>query len=420
MLRNRNFVLLWLAQCVSAAGDTFSFLAIAIRIDNIYADPGSSARALSLVLIAYALPVLIIGIFAGTLVDRWDRKWVMIGSDLARAALAPAFLFLKTSADLPLAVGAAFLLAATSVFFYPARTALLPVIVEKDQLMTANGWMQVGNTIARLSGPILAGIVVARWGTNIAFWVDAASYLISAAFVIGIVGVTTRIVAGMDQKRSAWKDLAEGIRFALSSRLIKGITFGIAVGMLGLGALNVLFVPFLRHIFGVSAEALGGIQAAQGAGMLIGGLILGSLGRKLSPLSVAIAGMILLGLGVGLFGLAPVYSVALIAAPIIGFSIAPINASLQTLLQRGVPQEMLGRAGSVMDMSISLANIVSMGLAGLLGAAIGLRQVFLGGGVLIILGGLIMGGLLRGEESEIRKEEGSDRMSVIKDVKVPA
>jgi len=398
MLRNRNFALLWVAQGISAAGDTFTFLAMAVQIDYIFPDAGQSAKALGIVLIGFSLPQLLLGMFAGTLVDRWDRRKVMIASDLIRALLTPCFMFVQTAADLPLAFGLAFLISSFSVFFYPSRTALLPAIIDDDALMNANGWMQVGGTIARLSGPVLAGLVLGRWSVDVAFGIDGVSYLISAALLLGIRGVPTRVDALQEtDMRAAWGDLKSGVQFALHNRLLQGVTLGLSVAMLGLGAVNVLFVPFLRHVFNAPPEALGGIQAAQGAGMLIGGLMVGAIGKRLSPLWLSVSSMFLLGAGVALFGAAPTYSLELIIMPIIGLSLAPINASLQTMLQRNVPGHMLGRAGSVMEMAISMATLVSMGVAGWLGDTIGFRQCFLFGGAMLALGGLAMGTLLRGE-----------------------
>ena len=398
MLRNRNFALLWVAQGISAAGDTFTFLAMAVQIDYIFPDAGQSAKALGIVLIGFSLPQLLLGMFAGTLVDRWDRRKVMIASDLIRALLTPCFMFVQTAADLPLAFGLAFLISSFSVFFYPSRTALLPAIIDDDALMNANGWMQVGGTIARLSGPVLAGLVLGRWSVDVAFGIDGVSYLISAALLLGIRGVPTRVDALQEtDMRAAWGDLKSGVQFALHNRLLQGVTLGLSVAMLGLGAVNVLFVPFLRHVFNAPPEALGGIQAAQGAGMLIGGLMVGAIGKRLSPLWLSVSSMFLLGAGVALFGAAPTYSLELIIMPIIGLSLAPINASLQTMLQRNVPGHMLGRAGSVMEMAISMATFVSMGVAGWLGDTIGFRQCFLFGGAMLALGGLAMGTLLRGE-----------------------
>jgi predicted MFS family arabinose efflux permease len=108
--------------------------------------------------------------------------------------------------------------------------------------------------------------------------------------------------------------------------------------------------------------------------------------------------MVILGISVGLFGFAPAYSYAFILMPLAGFTLPPINASLQTMLQRGVPNQILGRAGSVMDMAISLANLFSMGVAGWMGDLIGLRETFIISGIMLVLGGLAMGWILRAEQ----------------------
>jgi MFS family permease len=170
--------------------------------------------------------------------------------------------------------------------------------------------------------------------------------------------------------------------------------------MLGIGAVNVLFIPFLRHTLGASPEAIGGVQAAQGVGMLLGGFVIGSLGKSISPRSVSVGSMILLGVGVGLVGLSQIYGTVLLIMLLVGFSIPPLNAALDTMLQRGVPREMLGRAGSVNGMATSITNLVSMGAAGWLSTLVGLRETFLLGGAIVLLGGLAMGWMLRGHNIE--------------------
>jgi DHA3 family macrolide efflux protein-like MFS transporter len=399
MIRNKNFRLLWLAQIISAAGDTFSFLAIAIRIDDLSNGPGESAKALSLVLIAYALPTLLLGLVAGTFVDRWDRKRVMVVSDVARALIAPGYLLLQSSADLPIAIVTAFLLASFGVFFYPARTALLPSMVDDDELMSANGTMQLGNTIARLAGPALAGAVISVWSVRAAFWIDATSFLISAVLVLGIRGIVTQVATAKEAQQSTLQDLREGIRFAVQSHLLQGITLGIAVAMLGIGAVNVLFVPFLRDAFDAEAAVLGGIDTAQGAGMLLGALSMGVLGKRFSPLRISVVAMVGLGLGIGAAGMAPALGLIVAAMPLIGFTLPPLNASLSTMLQRGIPDGLLGRAGSVMEMASSLTNLISMGLAGWIAGVVGLRETFVLAGAIVLIAGIVMGWILKAEKS---------------------
>lgn len=400
-------MLLLVAQWISGAGDTFTFLAIALKINDFYVSAGESARAMGAILIAFALPQLLMGLFAGTLVDRWDRKRTMIFSDLSRALVVPAFLLIRGPGDLFLACLIAFLVSTFSIFFFPARTALLPALVSEDELMTANGWMQVSNTMARLSGPVMAGIVVGRWGTEVAFGLDALSFVLSALLVMGIMGVVTRARAEHEGTKTAWMDLKEGIAYTLGSRLLQGVTLGIAIAMLGIGAVNVLLIPFLRHEFQASAEALGGLQTAQGTGMLVGGLILGALGKRLRPMLLAVFSMMILGAGTAILGAAPNLALIILIMIFVGLVLPPINASLQTMLQRGVPQRILGRAGSVMNVAISVTNLLAMGAASWLGDSIGLRPTFFLSGALVFLGGLAMGWILRGSHSPavVEKEE---------------
>ena len=402
MHRNRNFMLLWLAQWISRAGDTFTFLAIAVRIDGLFTEAGDAARALGGVLFAFTLPYLLVGLFAGTLVDRWDRRKVMVASDLARAALTPAFLLLRAPSDLPWAFVVAFLHSCFSAFFYPARGALLPALVREEELMTANGWLQLGDTIARLSGPVLAGIVIGRWGSGTAFSVDSVSFVVSAVLILGIVGAMTRVAKKEGKAQPAWHDLAEGVRYALQSRLLQGVTLGLGVAMLGIGGIDALVVPFLRHSFQAPPEALGAIMTVQGVGMLVGGLAISRLGNRLSPLRVAVASMLMLGAGIALCGSAPAYGVLLILIPFVGLSLPPLNASLQTLLQQGVPQEMLGRAGAVTDAAITISQLVSLAGIGWVASLIGMRQTFIVAGAFIAIGALALRWTLGGREAQVK------------------
>lgn len=396
MHRNRNFMLMWASLLISRAGDTFTFLALAVTVDGMFDQAGDSARALGMVLIAFALPQLVFALFAGTMVDRLDRRWVMVISDVLRAALVPVFLLIRTPADLPLAFLIAFAVSSFSIFYYPARTALLPNVVEKDDLLTANSWMEVGSTISRLAGPMLAGIIIGAFGSRVAYWVDSGSFLVSGLILLFIRGVETRTVARAGQAASsAWADLKAGVRYAMGSRLLQGVTIGLALALLGIGAVDVLFVPFVRFAFGAGPEALGGIMTVQGVGMVAAGLLLSAFSRRLRPLTVAVCSLMMLGISVAGFGLAPTYTVGLLVIPWVGFAVPPLNASLQTILQQGVPKEMIGRAGSVVDMSISVSHLLSMAGAGWLGDLLGLRQAYVFGGAMMVIGALVSWVLLR-------------------------
>ena len=402
LFRNRNFILLWIAQLISVGGDTFTFLSLAIRINELYTDPRESVWVLGAVLISFALPQLLLGFFAGTVVDRFDRRRIMIVSDVVRAVLVPCFILLRTPNDLPWVMVVGFLVASTSSFFNPSRTAILPALVKDEDLLSANGWIQVGQTVARLAGPILAGIVIAAWGTDVSFVIDAVSFLVSALLVFFITGVVTRVDPTEIEEHTAWEDLKEGARFATKSRLLQGIVVGAAFAMLGLGAINVLLVPFLNRVSGAEADAIGALMSAQALGMLLGGLLIGTLGKRLPPAITAIASLLLFGMAGVFFGMASSFTFALLVVPFVGLVIPPLTGSMQTLLQRGVEKNMIGRASSFVEMSMGTANLISMGAAGWLGSWLGLRETFVMGGGLIILGAVACGVLLMRSSRELR------------------
>lgn len=403
MWRNRNLDFLIGSLVISRAGDTFTFLALAIRVDSLYTDPTQSARSLGIVLMAFALPQLVFGLFAGTLVDRWDRRRVMIAADLARAALIPLLVFLRTPGDILWAAVLAFAVSSFSAFFYPARTALLPAVVEDEELMAANSWMQVGETVARLVGPILAGMVIGLWGGNVAFLFDSASFVGSALCLFLVWGVESKVqTASAGGSASAWKDLVEGVRYALGNRLLQAVTIGIALALLGIGGVDVLIVPFTRFAFNAPPEALGLLMTVQGAGMLVGGLMIGAFSNRWSPVKIAVASTALLAFGLGAFGMAPSYLVGLMVVPVFGFALPPLNASLQTLLQTEIPGEMLGRAGALVEMASSSAYMLSMAAAGPVSTVVGLRHTYVLSGVLVMTAAVTMAWLLRSHQAGSR------------------
>jgi len=143
-------------------------------------------------------------------------------------------------------------------------------------------------------------------------------------------------------------------------------------------------------------------MTVQGVGMLVGGLAISRLGNRLSPLRVAVASMLMLGAGIALCGSAPAYGVLLIIIPFVGLSLPALNASLQTLLQQGVPQEMLGRAGAVTDAAITISQLVSLAGIGWVASLIGMRQTFIVAGAFIAIGALALRWTLGGREAQVK------------------
>ena len=181
---NGSFSAMWAGQLISMFGDRLNQLAL---VAVVLVTTGS-ALASGLAFFVATLPNLLLSPIAGTLVDRWDHKETMVVSDLLRAALV-LLVPVAAEVDIVLVYPLIFTITTVSVFFRPARVAILPRIVPEEDLLSANSAMWVGETIADVVGYPLAAIFVTMLGTLVplAFWVDAATYLASAALLSTIV-----------------------------------------------------------------------------------------------------------------------------------------------------------------------------------------------------------------------------------------
>src|ERR1035437_2520396 len=182
---NGPFSAMWLGQVISSLGDRVHQVALVFLVARA---TNNSPLALGLVFAAMTIPTTLVGPLAGALVDRWDRKRVMVASDLIRAAVV-CLIPVASGLNVGIVVVLVFVLEAVSSFFRPARAAALPQVVPDEDLLTANSAMWIADTAADLVGYGLGGLFVAFLGSSLAlaFWIDGASYLASAALVAAVV-----------------------------------------------------------------------------------------------------------------------------------------------------------------------------------------------------------------------------------------
>jgi DHA3 family macrolide efflux protein-like MFS transporter len=217
LFRNHSFIALWLGQTISFIGDYFYFLAIPIMVEKLT----GSALAVGLSVIASALPMLLLGPIAGVFVDRWDRKRTMIVADVLRGLLVLGCLTVKTPDQIWTYYIVGFLMSCVSRFFFPAQNAVLPLIVtDKNDLLAANGLMQIVQTAGFLIGPALAGFSIGFWGEQVAFLVDSATYLVSAAAIVTMT--VPRTTAGRQTAggrfSTVWTEMREGVVYLFGNR----------------------------------------------------------------------------------------------------------------------------------------------------------------------------------------------------------
>jgi DHA3 family macrolide efflux protein-like MFS transporter len=425
LLRNRSFVALWIGQTVSFIGDYFYFLAIPIMVERLT----GSALAVGLSVIASALPMLLLGPIAGVFVDRWDRKRTMIVADLLRGVLVLACLFAKTPDQVWIYYVVGFLMSCVSRFFFPAQNAALPLIVkDKNDLLAANGLMQIVQTAGFLIGPAMAGFSIGFWGEQIAFLVDSGTYFVSALAIATItVPRTTQAVQQKGGKVSGvMSEMWEGVVYLFGNRTMVGVLICLAVVQLGVGAMNVIWVPFMRRTFGLGPEGLGAVDTAQGIGMAIGGISLGFIAARTEKRKLAGWTIIFIGGMIALVGLAPPFSLAnvlpgisvdvdladltvgqrllhmplllLLYSMLLGAAIVPAQSAVMTMMQLAVPDLKRGRVGSALNALTTAAGLLSMAAASALGEVVALRLIYVTAGLIVSAAGLV--GLVVLEEPE--------------------
>ncbi len=392
LLGKVGFRRLWLSHVVSTFGDSVTALALLLTAQRL---TGSTA-AVATTAIAIALPQLLFGLFSGVLVDRWDRRRIMVYSDLVRAGLVLGFIAI-TSADLMwLLYVIAFIQATVGTLDNPARAAVLPQIVRESSdesqqgagsnLLAANSFFQSSAIVSGVLGTATAGVVAGLTSTMTAlFALDAVTYLVSSTLVAKLViDKTVRWETGEAANR-IWSELRSGLRLVTSSRSLRTVLVGAGVVMLGLGAVNVLMVPFIVDELAVPETWFGLLETAQVSSMVLAGLLVAAMGKRLRP------GVLL---PVGLTGIAVFVAAMSLASNVwhligllfaVGWFVSPTQGAVSAIIQSEVPSVSLGRVSSSLGTVVTTAQVVSMALAGVAAELLGLRTVFVIAGIITLL-----------------------------------
>ena len=362
---NRDFRHLWLGQVVSQLGDwfdTIALFALVLRLTG-------SGRAVGLVLVARFLPSVFLGPISGVLADRFDRRHIMIASDVARALVVLGFLFIRTPDQIWLVYVLTVLQLGCSAFFEPARSAALPSIVAPRDLVAANAISSVTWSAMLTLGAAVGGPVTDWFGTDAAFVIDSLTYLLSAVLVWRVR--LPRRAPRPKQKLTLAKalgvtDTLEGLRYVRSRPRVMALLLVKPAWGLGGGILTLLPV-FGEKIFRVSlAAGVGGaalgmsvLYAARGVGTAIGPVVMrrfygetrGQMQRTIG-VSFVVAGAFYV-----LFGMAESFPLALLwlAVAHMGGSVLWVFSTV--LLQSAVEDEFRGRvfAAELMLMTLAMA-----------------------------------------------------------------
>lgn len=384
VLRIREYRYLFGGQVVSDIGDGITLLLVLLVINDLTGSPAM----LALMAIAEAVPAFTIGLVAGVYVDRWNRRRIMLTSDIARAAIVLCFGIVGTPALVPLLFLLGFTQASVATFFRPARGAMLPHIVPREGLPAANSLAQASQIMGGLAGSGLAGLVFGLFGSGMAgFAISATLFMVSFALISRIPSEAGRIhrdAAGAQSQAGVGGSVLEGLRFVRRSRVLSGMIVALAVTMLGLGAVNVLFVPLVVNDLGASPTWMAGINAAQVVGMLAAASFVPLLARRMAPTTIITVGLVGVGLGIGaIAGTTAIWQIML-ALVFVGLFVTPLQAMAQTLVQTSTDDASRGRVVSLLQAAMSTASVASMAIGGVAGQVLGIRPVFAAAGLVAL------------------------------------
>jgi MFS family permease len=429
--QNKNWRLLWLGQSVSLTGDMVFYVTVVLWVATIIAKGKSWApAAASGVLLATAVPVLIVGPLAGVWVDRWDRRRTMLFADAARTVLILGLLVLpalghRIPAAVQLGIVYAVLAAAScfAEFFDPSRLAILGAIVPEQDQAKASGHLSASASLAQVIGPPIAAPLLFVFGVEWALLLNAASFAVSFICVRAIQ-VPAEVADAPQPRVSFAEEFRTGLRFFAGNKILMTLGIGIVIAMLGLGGVNSLAVFFVRHNLHVAASLLGTVIGGVGVGAIAGSLLTGPISKRIPPAQIFWISLITGGVALIAFARTTALPAAIAAAVILGVGMGWLNSSFTPVMLSVTPSRLLGRVSAVISPVQQLASIVSMALAGLLASTVlrGFHKVIGGvtfgpydtvltvGGLLFVIAGLASIGPMRGasRSSAVRADPGLD------------
>ncbi len=384
-LRTPDYRRLWLAQCVSIVGDKVNQIALSIMV---YRLTGSLLQ-MGAMLAVTVLPSAMFGLNAGSLIDRWDRRRTMFFADIFRACLVVAIPPLAHF-GLPAIYTLAFLVATVSLFFEPARLSLVPEVVSPADLMAANSLDNTTNAVAELLGIALGGTLVAVIGYRSAFFLDAATYAVSALLIVSLayrrkVREVPRF--GIGQLRA---DLREGVRRIVGQPVLRDLVGVYTLAALGASAaITLCFLIALKEFrFAGMPDAvrLAVVDTAITGGLVLGGLLLGMSGSGRAGAKF-LWGLMVFG---GVFAAVALVGDFWLAVALLfcaGVANVWFQIPMVTLIQQATEDEYRGRVFALRTVVVRIVTVVGLLGAGALAQALGVAPaVAVVGGFVFIVG----------------------------------
>jgi MFS family permease len=378
--RNRGFRLLFVATLGSLLGTWLATIALTV---DVY-DHTHSGTWVSALLIAVFLPTVVVGVAVGPLLDRLSRRRLMIASDLLRAAVFVLLPFVSEPVWIVVLAGVAGI---GNAIYRPTVNAALPNLLEEDELERGNALFQTVENMAWAAGPIAGGAIVALSGTDAAYWINAVSFVFSAA-VLRLISAR-RLQSEVPISKGHWRDIADGLSFARRSPTLQVMLAAWSVEMIAVACVNVGEVVIAKDSFNAGDFGFGLLFGASGVGLAVGSFFGGMLAERRAVAGLYGPAMILAGIGYLLASVAPNVWVATLPVVVAGIGSGAAALYNVLLIQRGVPDSYRGRAFTL-AMSVTYAILgPAMAVAGPVTNVLGARWIWAIGAGFSVLAGFV-------------------------------
>ena len=389
VFRNRSFTLMWTGQLISTAGSALTSLAAGILVYRLT----GSALSVGLMMMATAVPTLFVGLIAGVFVDRYDRRNIMIAADLIRGALVLLIPFLIPANIAWLYILVA-LASAVGQFFDPAYASVLPEIASDEELAAANSMVTISSIGAQAIGFAAAGFIASRLDITWAFYIDAISFVFSAACVL-LIRVAPLKVEGETNIPAIMRNLRAGAKIIVDTPSLRSLFLIYVPVFVIYGLNNALLLPFARRALHATEFEYGLIEGVTTVGFVLGSFAMASLADRLREgqwIAISFIGMAMTGIVYSLLSSVPL---AIMVGTLAAFLNSPSVIGRQLLIQRNTPREARGRVSSAFFVTRDTMFLLGMASAGL-ADVVDVRVLFFGNAVVFLIVGslaLILPGL---------------------------
>jgi predicted MFS family arabinose efflux permease len=409
VLKNRNFLALWSGQVFSQLADKVYLVLMIALIATRFQDTNQTISGwVSVLMIAFTIPAVLFGSVAGVFVDRWSKKAVLVSTNLLRGILVlavPLLLWITQGWEplhnLPIGfyvlLGITFLVSTLTQFFAPAEQAAIPLVVQPQNLLSANSLYTTTMMGSLIIGFAVGEPILALADTLVHYlgWDFGKELVVGGSYALA--GLLLLLLKTGENKKTyesepphVWQDIRDGLSYVRHHRRIRNALIQLVILFSVFAALAVLAVRLAEMLPGLKASQFGFLLAAGGVGMACGAAILGHRDQGLSHAKLSLygsAGMAGALVGLGLF--THNLLLALLMTALLGGFAAMVGIPMQTTIQAETPQEMRGKVFGLQNNAINIALSLPLALAGFAETLLGLRTVFFGLAAIAIAGGVL-------------------------------